>query len=279
MAKGQFAFTVRPQDAASAKALGLSEGDNTFVTPAAAEGATVSIDILGGRDVTFTQADAGKTYSYTVSEKNDGALGYTYDTAERMITIAVTDDGAGKLTATTTVTGGAMGSKTYTYATGETSEAAKVPFTNSYSASTDNQGGSTAAIIAVKEMKGRPLTDGEFTFHLAYAGTTTPLRTVRNNKDGTVGFGTFSYDTAMLADLVKSGHATKSTNKDGNFEWTVEYVAYEDESSLPKGVSAELASFTVIVHIVDNGDGSLKATVQTEGEGCLLYTSDAADDQ
>lgn len=270
MAKGQFAFTVKPQDAASAKALGLSEGDNTFMTPAAADGATVSIDVLGGRDVTFTQADAGKIYSYTVSEKNGGASGYTYDTAERTITIAVTDDGAGKLTATTTVTGGATGSKTYTYATGETSEKAKVPFTNSYSASTDNQGGSTAAIIAVKEMKGRPLTDGEFTFHLAYAGTTTPLRTVRNNKDGTVGFGTFSYDTAMLADLVKSGHATKSTNKDGNFEWTVEYVAYEDESSLPKGVSAELASFTVIVHIVDNGDGSLKATVQTEGKKCVF---------
>ena len=270
MAKGQFAFTVRPQDAASAKALGLSEGDNTFVTPAAADGATVSIDILGGRDVTFTQADAGKTYSYTVSEKNDGALGYTYDTAERTVTIAVTDDSAGKLTATTTVTGGAMGSKTYTYATGETSEKAEVPFTNSYSASTDNQGGSTATIIATKEMKGRPLTDGEFTFHLAYAGTTTPLRTVRNNKDGTVGFGTFSYDTAMLADLVKNGHATKSTNKDGNFVWTVEYVAYEDEASLPKSVSAEVASFTVIVHIVDNGDGSLKATVQTEGKKCVF---------
>ena len=270
MAKGQFAFTVKPQDAASAKALGLSEGDNTFMTPAAADGATVSIDVLGGRDVTFTQADAGKTYSYTVSEKNGGASGYTYDTAERTVSIAVTDDSAGKLTATTTVTGGAMGSKTYTYATGETSETAKVPFTNSYSASTDSQGGSTAAIIATKEMKGRPLTDGEFTFHLAYAGTTTPLRTVRNSKDGTVDFGTFSYDTAMLADLVKNGHATKSTNKGGNFEWTVEYVAYEDTASLPKGVSPDLASFTVIVHIVDNGDGSLKATVQTEGKKCVF---------
>ena len=270
MAKGQFAFTVRPQDAASAKALGLSEGDNTFMTPAAADGATVSIDVLGSRDVTFTQADAGKTYSYTVSEKNGGASGYTYDTAERTVTIAVTDDSAGKLTATTTVTGGAMGSKIYTYATGKTSEKAEVPFTNSYSASTDNQGGSTAAIIATKEMKGRPLTDGEFTFHLAYAGTTTSLRTVRNSKDGTVDFGTFSYDTAMLADLVKNGHATKSTNEDGNFEWTVEYVAYEDTASLPKSVSADLSSFTVIVHIVDNGDGSLKATVQTEGKKCVF---------
>ena len=266
MAEGQFTFTVTPTDAASAKALGLSEGDNTFVTPAAADGATVSIDILGGRDVTFTQADAGKTYSYTVSEKNGGAPGYTYDTSVRTVTIAVTDDGVGKLTATTTVTGGAEGDKTYTYVTGETSETAKVPFVNSYYASTNDPGGLSAAIIATKKIEGRPLADGEFTFHLAYAGTTASLRTVRNSKDGTVDFGTFSYDTAMLADLVDSGRATKSTNKDGNFVWTVEYVAYEDEASLPAGVSAGLASFTVIVRIVDNGNGSLEATVQTKGE-------------
>lgn len=268
MAEGQFTFTVTPTDAASAKALGLSEGGNTFVTPAAVDGATVSIDILGGRDVTFTQADAGKTYSYTVSEKNDGAPGYTYDTAERTVSIAVTDDSAGKLTATTTVTGGAMGTKTYVFATGETSESAKVPFSNSYFASTNDQGGSTAPIIATKEMKGRPLTDGEFTFHLAYAGTTTPLRTVRNT-GGTVDFGTFSYDTAMLADLVDSGRATKSASDNGNSVWTVEYVAYEDITRLPAGVSAELASFAVTVRIVDNGDGSLKATARPEG-GCVF---------
>lgn len=270
MAEGQFTFTVTPTDAASAKALGLSEGDNTFVTPAAADGATVSIDILGGRDVTFTQADAGKTYGYTVSEKNGGAPGYTYDTSVRTVTIAVTDDGVGKLTATTTVTGGAEGDKTYTYVTGETSETAKVPFVNSYYASTNDPGGLSAAIIATKKMEGRPLADGEFTFHLAYAGTTTSIRTVRNSKDGTVDFGAFSYDTAMLADLVDSGRATKSTNKDGNFVWTVEYVAYEDEASLPAGVSAGLASFTVIVRIVDNGDGSLEATAQPPEGGYVF---------
>lgn len=270
MAEGQFTFTVRPTDAASAKALGLSEGDNTFVTPAAADGATVSIDILGGRDVTFTQADAGKTYSYTVSEKNGGAPGYTYDTSARTVTIAVTDDGVGKLTATTTVTGGAEGDKTYTYVTGETSETAKVPFVNSYFASTNDPGGLSAAIIATKKMEGRPLADGEFTFHLAYAGTTTSIRTVRNSKDGTVDFGAFSYDTDMLTDLVKSGRATRSTNKDGNFVWTVEYVAYEDEASLPAGVSAELASFTVTVRIVDNGDGSLEATAQPPEGGYIF---------
>ena len=268
MAAGQFAFTVTPKDAASAKALGLSEGSNTFMSPAAADGATVSIDILGGRDIAFTQTDAGKTYSYTINEKNDGASGYTYDTPVRTVTIAVTDDGAGKLTATTTVTGGAADSKTYTYATGETSETAKVPFINSYFASTNEQGGSTAAIIAAKEMRGRPLADGEFTFHLAYAGTTTPIRTVRNT-GGTVDFGILSYDTATLADLVDSGRATKGTTDGGNFVWTVEYVAYEDTTVLPAGVSAELESFAVTVRIVDNGDGSLTAAARPEG-GCVF---------
>lgn len=268
MAAGQFTFTVTPEDAASAQALGLSEGANTFMNPAAADGATVSIDILGGRDITFTQADAGKTYSYTISEKNDGASGYTYDTPVRTVTIAVTDDGAGKLTTITTVAGGAAGSKTYTYATGETSETAKVPFINSYFASTNEQGGSTAAIVATKEMKGRPLADGEFTFHLAYAGATTPIHTVRNT-GGTVDFGTLSYDTAMLADLVDSGRATKGTTDGGNFVWTVEYVAYEDTTVLPAGVSAELESFSVTVCIVDNGDGSLTAAARPEG-GCVF---------
>lgn len=50
-----------------------------------------------------------KTFTYTVAEKNDGQPGYTYDSAERTVTIAIADDGAGTLTATTTVSGGPKG--------------------------------------------------------------------------------------------------------------------------------------------------------------------------
>lgn len=265
MTAGQFTFTVTPKDADSAKALGLKEGTDTFTSPAAADGATVSIDVLGGRDVTFTQEDAGKTYSYSVAEKNDGAPGYTYDSPVRTVTIAVSDDGTGKLTATTTVTGGTVGNKAYTYVTGKTSEAAKVPFVNSYFASTDEQGGSAATVIATKEMTGRPLGNGEFTFHLAYAGTATPLKTV-HNMGSTVDFGKLSYDIAMLDDLVKGGRATKSTADDGNFMWTIEYIAYEDTTNLPSGVSAAKQSFAVTVRVTDNGNGSLKA-VATPADG------------
>ena len=103
MTEGQFTFTVTPADEASAKALGLHEGANVYKSPATAEATVGLIDILAGHEVKFTQADAGKTFTYTVAEKNDGQPGYTYDDAARTVTIAIADDGAGTLTATTTV--------------------------------------------------------------------------------------------------------------------------------------------------------------------------------
>lgn len=81
MTEGQFTFTVTPADDASARALGLLPGANSFKSPAAAEATVGLIDILAGHEVIFTQADAGKTFTYTVAEKNDGQPGYTYDDA------------------------------------------------------------------------------------------------------------------------------------------------------------------------------------------------------
>lgn len=81
MTEGQFTFTVTPADEASAIALGLHEGANVYKSPATAEATVGLIDILAGHEVKFTQADAGKTFTYTVAEKNDGQPGYTYDDA------------------------------------------------------------------------------------------------------------------------------------------------------------------------------------------------------
>lgn len=87
MTEGQFTFTVTPADEASANALGLLPGANNFKSPATAEATVGLIDILAGHEVKFTQADAGKTFTYTVAEKNDGKPGYTYDDAVRTVTI------------------------------------------------------------------------------------------------------------------------------------------------------------------------------------------------
>ena len=50
-------------------------------------------------DVLFTDADAGKTYSFTVTETKLGGKGYANDTAPRTVTIAPGYDAAtGRLT-------------------------------------------------------------------------------------------------------------------------------------------------------------------------------------
>lgn len=282
MTEGQFTFTVTPADAASANALGLHEGANVCKSPAATEGTVGLIDILAGKEVKFTQADAGKTFKYTVAETNDHKPGYTYDDAARTVTIAVTDDGAGTITATTTVSGGPEGTHETIHKSGENKvESALVPFKNSYSASTDAHGGDVAQIVATKTLTGRPMVDGEFYFGIAYAGETEAIEgTCVTNVNGQVSFGALHYTTEMLADLVNANRAIR-TDTDAKLAWTINYTAFEYTSPLAaKGITAAKPSFSFKVIVVDNGDGTLTATPAYDGIQPLfenVYGADAVD--
>ncbi len=280
MTEGQFTFTVTPADDASARALGLLPGDNSFKSPAAAEATVGLIDILSGHEVKFTQADAGKTFKYTVAEKNDGQPGYTYDDAVRTVTIAIADDTAGTLTATTTVSGGPEGTHETVHKSGENKvEKALVPFHNSYSAMTNTPGGTAAQVVATKTLTGRPMADGEFWFGIAYQGELVAYENLKPNIGGHVSFDTLHYDTKMLANLEAAGLAYR-TDKDGKLAWTINYTAYEDLFGLPNGVSATTWSFGFKVIVVDNGDGTLTATVDYGGVEPLFenaYGADAVD--
>lgn len=280
MTEGQFTFTVTPADEASANALGLLPGANNLKSPATAEATVGLIDILAGHEVKFTQADAGKTFTYTVAEKNDGKPGYTYDDAVRTVTIAVADDGAGTLTATTTVSGGPEGTHTTVHKSGENKvESALVPFHNSYSATTNTPGGTAAQVVATKTLTGRPMADGEFWFGIAYQGELVGYENLKPNIGGHVSFDALHYDTEMLANLEAAGLAHR-TDKDGKLAWTINYTAYEDLFGLPNGVSATTWSFGFKVIVVDNGDGTLTATVDYGGVEPLfenVYGAEAVD--
>lgn len=280
MTEGQFTFTVTPADDASASALGLLPGANSFKSPAAAEATVGLIDILAGHEVIFTQADAGKTFTYTVAEKNDGQPGYTYDDAVRTVTIAIADDTAGTLTATTTVSGGPEGTHETVHKSGENKvEKALVPFHNSYSATTNTPGGTAAQVVATKTLTGRPMADGEFWFGIAYQGELVAYENLKPNIGGHVSFDTLHYDTKMLANLEAAGLAYR-TDKDGKLAWTINYTAYEDLFGLPNGVSATTWSFGFKVIVVDNGDGTLTATVDYGGVEPLfenVYGAEAVD--
>lgn len=280
MTEGQFTFTVTPADDDSASALGLLPGANNYESPATIEGTVGQIDILAGHEVKFTQADAGKTFTYTVAEKNDGQPGYTYDDAVRTVTIAIADDTAGTLTSTTTVSGGSEGTLVTEYKTGAAAvESAVVPFVNSYSATTNTPGGTAAQVVAAKTLTGRPMVDGEFWFGIAYQGELVGYENLKPNIGGHVSFDALHYDTKMLADLESAGLAHR-TDKDGKLAWTINYTAYEAIHGLPNGVSATTWYFGFKVIVVDNGDGTLTATVDYGGIEPLfenVYGADAVD--
>lgn len=264
MTDGQFIIKITTDDEASAGLLGLPEGGREVSMPAANDGVQVTKSALTG-DVVLTQQDAGKTYSYKVVEQGTAPSGYTYDTAERTVTITVEGDTAnGTLKATTVVSGGPDGDKTYVYSSNAATpqETAVVPFNNSYAASGE------VGITATKSLTGRSLTDGEFDFALKYFSGIEDVAAATNDASGNVGFGSIKYTTEGLAKLVADGHAVK-TVKDGKPAWKIDYVAYEKTDVLPGGVSAQTQPIVFTVMVVDNGDGTLAATANT-GNGLVF---------
>ena len=60
-----------------------------------------TINVLDGKNVTFTQADAGKTFTYEAAETAGTNTAYTYDTDVRTVTVKVKDNNNSTLTVTT----------------------------------------------------------------------------------------------------------------------------------------------------------------------------------
>lgn len=263
MTDGQFSIKITPADQAAAEVLGLPNDGAVISMPAANDGEQVVKSALSSQAV-FDQGDAGETYVYTVVEQGTAPNGYTYDTAQRTVTITVEGDAAqGTLEVTTVVSGGSDGDKTFIYESSDPApQAAVVPFANSYTASGE------VDIAATKSLSGRSLTDGEFSFALKYAKGNEDVATATNDANGKVDFGTIEYTTAGLARLAADGHAVK-TVKDGKPAWNISYVAYEKTDNLPGGVSAQTQPISFTVAVVDNGDGTLAATADT-GNGLVF---------
>lgn len=268
MADGQFTIKITPADQAAAEVLGLPNDGAVISMPAANDGEQVVKSALSSQ-VVFDQGDAGETYVYTVVEQGTAPNGYTYDTAQRTVTITVEGDAAqGTLKATTVVSGGPEGSKTYVYSSDAAGpqEKAVVPFKNSYAAS------GKVGITATKSLTGRDLTEGEFSFAVKYAKGSDDLLMASNEADGSIDFGKLSYTTETLADMVKNGYAVKTTTDNGP-AWTIYYAAYEKIDSLhklPGGVSAQTQYIPFTVTVVDNGDGKLTATANTGDDGLVF---------
>lgn len=238
MAAGQFQFTLKAVDedgavaaSESAALLGLPEAGKVFDSPASDDGVAAAVNLLPDDGLVLTQANANKTYAFELTETRGGGAGYTNDSQVHKVRIAVTDDGAGTLTATTTVDGTA-----YVYKTGDSGveNPAKVYLTNSYQASGE------ATIKAEKVLRGRDQVAGEFHF------------TVTDKQGSTVATGTNAADGAITFDKPLS-----YTQADvGTHAYTV-----TETGDLPSGVRGIVTQLAVEVSVTDNGDGTLRASM------------------
>ncbi len=274
MEAGQFAFTVAADGETAAK-LGLKTGKDAYAVAAADDGAADFIDLIGSAakgDVTFTDADAGKTYSFTVTETKTGGEGYTNDTEPRTVTIAPAYDAAtGKLAVTTTVAEDGVEIARSEVSTDDDATAPPAPvtvaFKNSYEATGTLGGEGGAAINATKTLTGRAAAAGEFSFSVRDAhGSEVSTASNRVSGDGEaagLAFSPIAYTTGSLEQMVADGTATRAD--DGS--WTIPYTVSEDTAALPAGVTATASSFDITVKVTDNGKGGLNVAV-TYPKGC-----------
>ncbi len=171
--------------------------------------------------IPYTQADIGKTYTYTINEVEGDLGGVTYDNKVVTVSVTIDVDSSGNLTF----------SPTYSPDT---------VFNNKYAADD-----ATATISGTKELTGRALKDGEFTFEL-YAC----------DAEGKIADGAVALDSTTNA----SGKFSFTlTYKDGQ-EGTYYYAVKEKDEGLG-GVSYDTSVFVYKVEVTDDGAGKLVAKV------------------
>ena len=279
MEAGQFAFTVTA-DAETAAKLGLKTDKDAYAVAAADDGEAAVVDLVGGaagNGVKFTDADAGKTYSFTVAETKLGGEGYTNDTAPRTVTIAPGYDAAtGKLAVTTTVARDGVEVARSEVSTADdvtaTSAPVTVAFENSYEATGTLGGEGNVAINATKTLTGRAAAAGEFSFSVRDArGNVVATATNRASGDGEaagLAFSSIAYTTDALEQMVADGIATRAA--DGS--WVIPYTVSEDGTDqLSAGVTAAASSFGITVKVADDDKGGLDVSVvYPEGSGDTL---------
>lgn len=135
--KSTFRYIVKPADETSASKVGISTNGKVFETASVEADAPKTVSLVPAGGLIFTQDDAGKTFTYTVSEIDDKATGYTYDNTVHTVRAVVADNGDGTLRVTTAVSKQVDGKDElegqWIYPSGATSTGvATVKFKNTY---------------------------------------------------------------------------------------------------------------------------------------------------
>ena len=272
--EGEFTFEVEgTTPEATAK---LTGGEKVVVSTKGStlEGNTSTETVPVTTGLKFTLDDAGKEFTYNVTEVNGGETidGVTYDGATHTVRYVATDKGTGTLVVNAYVDGATEPAATYE---GVVTRAAAAPvvieFNNSYDAGETTVGGNAdVALTGVKQLANRPLVEGEFTFNVtdAKGGFVT---SGTNGADGTIRFGAITYTTEKLNADAAAGIATRVAGEGKAATYTYVYDVAEDQSGFEaNGITAVKPGSSVTVTVTDDGAGKLSATV-SYAEGGMVF--------
>ena len=231
----KFEFTLKAGDEATQKA--IDEKDIVLDD--------TNASLSGMRDgqkstFSFGRAEFSKEgeYTFTVTEKDGGKAGMTYDTKEKTFKVKVA-----KVNGIMT----AVQEETPT-------------FKNVYEASGEFTPAGTKTLLSENGNK-LSVKDNQFKFSVYYTGHTdgeaVTTGTTGNGKDAEIGFGKLSYTISDLEKLVAKGYADKE-ELDNGARYYIDYVVIENASE-NNALQANTQEPTFRVEVTDNGDGTLRA--------------------
>ena len=186
----------------------------------------------------YTEADAGKTYTYTVKEiAPEGAVdyklnGYTYDSAIYTVQVTVSDNNQGGIVVTHTVNG---------------VDAAPISFANKYEVK------DTEVNLKGTKTYDKGLQGDDFTFTLEGDIDGTKIKQEKKNAaDGSIIFDTLTF------------------TKEGTYEFTVKEI-----DKVLGFINYSEAEYTVVITVTDNGKGELETeiVVNTVKDGKIEFTN------
>ena len=222
-----FNFTITPKGGAPAPM-----ADGAAVTTGSATFSQAGEQTISFGTITFT---APGEYKYELAEDTTNlGDGWACTGSPKTVTVKVTDDGKGNLTAAL--------------------EGDAATITNTYATTPAELDSSTTAVFTKKAESELTLTkSAEFTFTIASVGDA-PAPTKSE--------GSVTFDATGQANV---DFGTFTFNKAGDYEYTV------TEGTLPAGWTASSTTATIKIHVADNGQGKLRATVAQVGEITNTY--------
>ena len=248
----QFDFTVTTSDDASAAKLTAATQTLSNLY-GAADGATTLWRGIAG--LTFDQDDVGQTFTFVVSETNEGADGYTYDDKPVTVEIEVNDEG-GKLVTETTVTKQGEEAVVYNsnaFQQGVTSTYPTAAFVNYYSASDTD----AVSVNFEKQLTGRNWKD---TDHFEFTLTPdTTKSTVSADVLNAAYKGAEEDKTAEIegSDVEKTfSFGTFQFSETGTYVYNVNEVQPE-EGTDTQGIAYDKTTAVVTFTVTDPGTGKL----------------------